>query len=309
MKVRLAINSLAVATIFAASSVAFAAKAPKTKMDTPVITCAGSTQTSININVTAGATGAPAGFTIQWMTASDFAANGGVWPGSDCVPGVDAACPASFCHGSFSGNANLSRYNLAAGESVTVNIGELLFDEGTSSSCDVPLVCDTAYVFRAFAHATNTLNRSEFTANLTCSTLPCGHTAGCTLTQGFWKTHTPLVCVVDPTSPLCITWPVSSLDLGTVSYDVSQLVSILNTPAAGNGLIVLAHQLIAAKLNIASGADGTAVAADIAAADALIGGLVVPPVGTGSLPSSATSALTASLTNYNEGATGPGHCN
>jgi hypothetical protein len=70
----------------------------------------------------------------------------------------------------------------------------------------------------------------------------------------------------------------------------------------------LAHQLIAAKLNVANGADDTAVAAGIAAADALIGGLVVPPVGSGSLASSATSALTETLTSYNEGLIGPGHC-
>jgi hypothetical protein len=37
--------------------------------------------------------------------------------------------------------------------------------------------------------------------------------------------------------------------------------------------------LIAAKLNITSGADGSAVAATISAADALIGGLIVPSVG------------------------------
>ena len=73
-------------------------------------------------------------------------------------------------------------------------------------------------------------------------------------------------------------------------------------------MIALAHQLIAAKLNVANGADDTAVAGYIAAADALIGGLVVPPVGSGSLPSSQTSALTEALRKYNEGDIGPGHC-
>jgi hypothetical protein len=86
------------------------------------------------------------------------------------------------------------------------------------------------------------------------------------------------------------------------------LCNIFNKPAAGNGLIALAHQLMAAKLNIANGADGSAVATDIANADALIGSLVVPPVGSGFLAPSATSTLITALTNYNEGATGPGHC-
>jgi len=77
----------------------------------------------------------------------------------------------------------------------------------------------------------------------------------------------------------------------------------------GNGLISLAHQLIAAKLNIAQGADPTAASAAIAAADALIGSLIVPPTpGFGSLPTSSTSSLTQTLDDFNNGITGPGHC-
>jgi hypothetical protein len=34
----------------------------------------------------------------------------------------------------------------------------------------------------------------------------------------------------------------------------------------------------------------------------------VPPVGSGYLAPSGTSGLTGTLTSYNEGATGPGHC-
>lgn len=122
----------------------------------------------------------------------------------------------------------------------------------------------------------------------------------CTYTQGFWKTH------------YAASWPAAvvsgGLTLGSVSYTAAELESIFNTAPAGNGLIILAHQLIAAKLNIANGADGSAVAAAIAAADTLIGGLVVPPVGGGSLAPAATAALTTTLDNYNNGLTGPGHC-
>jgi hypothetical protein len=176
------------------------------------------------------------------------------------------------------------------------------------------LECGTEYVFRAFGHATSTLNRSDFTVNQSCSTLPCGGTgAGCTLTQGYWKTHNQYStqCVPDINGnigPLCVTWPVASMTLGSVNYSVSQLVSILNTPASGNGLIALAHQLIAANLNIASGADGTAVAQAISDANALIGSLVIPPVGSGSLAPSVTSTLITTLTSFNEGGIGPGHC-
>jgi hypothetical protein len=297
IKIAAASAAAAAAVSTGAALPAFAGPPNKTKLLPPSITCGDSTQASINIQVCGGATnGAPAGFSIQWMTAADFAANGNAWYLSD---------DPRLCKASFSGNANDSGYNLNAGQCVTVNVGEFLFDNGASTNCAGALECGTEYVFHAFAHANSTFNKSDFTANLTCSTLQCGSEGGCTFTQGYWKTHGPTGC--NPSSGVNV-WPVTTLTLGTVSYTDAQLCSIFNTPAAGNGLISLAHQLMAAKLNIANGADPTDANAPIAAADALIGGLVVPPVGSGSLPNSTTSALTADLTNYNEGATGPGHC-
>jgi hypothetical protein len=128
---------------------------------------------------------------------------------------------------------------------------------------------------------------------------------GCTLTQGYWKTHGPAAKGNNGNM-----WPASAIPmtLGSVSYTAIQLQSIFNTPVEGNGLIALAHQLIAAKLNIANGANGTTINATIAAADALIGGLVVPPVGSGNLATSVTSALNDALAAFNQGQTGPGHC-
>ena len=46
-------------------------------------------------------------------------------------------------------------------------------------------------------------------------------------------------------------------------------------------LVQLARQEIAAKLNIANGADGSCVEQTLAAVDSLIGNLVIPPVGNG----------------------------
>jgi len=59
------------------------------------------------------------------------------------------------------------------------------------------------------------------------------------------------------------------------------LLSILNQPVRGNGLISLAYQEIAAKLNIANGASAICIQQTLAGADALIGNLVIPPVGPG----------------------------
>jgi len=133
--------------------------------------------------------------------------------------------------------------------------------------------------------------------SLTTSFTPPG--GGCTFTWGYWKNHAG-------TKHQPNAWPVSSLTLGTVTYTKTQLLDILNTSVTGNGLVSLAHQLIAAKLNVAAGASPPSP--DIALADALIGGLVIPPVGSGSLDPSVTSALTDALDGWNTGLTGPGHC-
>ncbi len=294
----LAINACALLALVVAVESGTAVAAAKLPVSTPSVSCAGSTQTSINIQVCAGATGLPAGFSLQWLKAADYAANGNTWLADDSP----LACSAGF-----SGNANLSRYTLGAFECVTVNVGDFLFDNGASTNCPTGLDCGTHYVFRAFGHATSTMNRSAFTGTLDCATLDCGHAQGCTLTQGYWKTHGAV-----PTGNNEYTWPdivkANGLQLGSVTYDAAALLSILNTPAGGNGLLALAHQLIAAKINIAAGADPTVVTNDIATADALIGNLVVPPIGSGYLAPSLTSGLTTAFSNYNEGATGPGHC-
>jgi hypothetical protein len=295
-------------------AVAGSAFAGKPKISTPTINCGGSafiadstTQVSMNVTICAGASGLPAGFSLQWMTASDFAAYG--WPSdSDCLL---TACAPSFCKGSFSGNAYGGTYVVGANSCMTVTVGEELTENGASTSCPGALACGTTYVFRAFGHATNSAQRSDFSANTSCTTIPCGSSGGCTYTQGYWKNH-------GITGQNGDVWPQSvkdnGLTLGTVTYTEAELQSILNTaPGTGkssNGLIQLAHQLIAAKLNFANGADPSAAASSIAAADALIGGLVVPPTSgsTASLTPSRTSALVSALDSYNSGLTGPGHC-
>ena len=283
---------------------AFAGKV--SKMDKPTLSCGTVTAASIQVMVCAGPnTGAPAGFSLQWLTAAQLALGPDGLPGTlDDGTWLDSSS-LDLCKASFSGNANGSSYNLGKNACTTVQAGDNLFDNpGASSNCaSVPLVCGTDYVFRSFAHANSTLFRSDFTANLTCRTAECVVVDGCTFTQGYWKTHGPI-----PTGNNVNEWPVASLTLGTVSYTDLELQSIFDTPAVGNGLISLAHQLIAAKLNVANGANDASVAAAIASADALIGGLVVPPVGAGSLAPAATSALTSVLDSFNQGAIGPGHC-
>jgi hypothetical protein len=281
----------------------------KTQVDTPQISCAGGTQVSRSITVCAPSsgtnpTGLIAGFSLQWMTCDAYAANANQWFDSE-DPRLGKA--------SFSGNANLSRYNVVSGECVTVDVGDFLFDQGASTNGSGNLSCGTCYIFRAFGHATNTLKRSEFTNNLNCSTLDCGGGDNqCTFSFSWWRRFGG-ECDPGPdfsaSSAPAVPWPVAALTLGTVTYSDAQLVCILGIPANGNGLIALAHQLIAAKLNAAkNGSLPPSIAACVADTDALIGGLVISPVGTDFLDPSATSALITCLANYNEGAVGPGSC-
>ncbi|RJP67585.1 MAG: DNRLRE domain-containing protein [Candidatus Abyssobacteria bacterium SURF_17] len=78
----------------------------------------------------------------------------------------------------------------------------------------------------------------------------------CPGTPGYWKNHPDA-------------WPVDTLTLGAQSYSFAELLAILNMPTGGDASIILAHHLIAAKLNILAGADPTAASAAIAEADAL----------------------------------------
>ena len=118
---------------------------------------------------------------------------------------------------------------------------------------------------------------------------------GCTLTQGFWKNH--------PAA-----WPVTSLTIGGVTYTESQLIAILQTPPqGGDATYILIHQLIAAELNVANGADSSSIASTITAADNY---LSAHPLGSnpqGAAHDEGTS-LASTLDNFNSGITGPGHC-
>jgi hypothetical protein len=118
--------------------------------------------------------------------------------------------------------------------------------------------------------------------------------SNCTYTQGFWKTH--------PSS-----WPVTSLTMGGKTYSQAELLQIFNTAPKGDATYILADQLIAAKLNLANGADTSVVSATMAQADAW---LAANPLG--SKPKGAANTTGISLGNtldqFNNGLIGPGHC-
>jgi hypothetical protein len=273
--------TLAAAPVFAAT------------LDAPTVTRLASGHGKIALQVTAGPSGAPSGFAIYWMKQTDYDDYGDVWPDNESYPAL------GWAH--FTGVPTLNTFGgssfvLGPNESVVVEIGDLADESGLTTNSpgelDYSATYSTDYVFCTWAIGGTSGTRSDFSLNEAGTTV---ETQNCTFTQGYWKTHSGA-------------WPVSNLTLGTVNYTQAQLLQILNQAVAGNGLISLAHQLIAAKLNIANGADGSVVNSTIAAADALIGGLVIPPIGAGFLAPSSTASLTQTLDDWNNGITGPGHC-
>lgn len=280
--------------LFAATFLAlvvFAATAIAAPLDPPTATVVSAGHGKARLTITAGPSGAPGGFEVCYMPADLYAARGG-WPATGWWPEESWVTYTGIGTLNAWGSAQVD-FKLGPGQSVDVEIGDAFDESGVSGTTSGELDDATNWVICVFAVAGGGYTRSAYSANVTGSTTAQGE--GCTYTIGYWKNHAGA-------------WPVSSLTLGSVSYSAAQLMSILNQPTAGNGLVSLARQLIAAKLNVANGANPTAIAAGIASADALIGGLVVPPVGAGYLAPAATSGLTQILDDFNNGVTGPGHC-
>ena len=82
----------------------------------------------------------------------------------------------------------------------------------------------------------------------------------CPQPQGYWKNNPDA-------------WPVDSLTLGSQTYTKTELLTILTTPTKADASLILADQLIAAKLNIANGSGEPApVPSTITHADSVLSG-------------------------------------
>ena len=252
----------------------------------------------VHLDVIAGASGAPNGFTIEWMTQAQYDANGGTWP-AEGDPRIKWAL--FFGFPSLNTVDGTTSFMLGPDAVADIEIGDIFDETGVASTNRDELSQGTMFVFRVKANGdggdptggmgltagAGLIDPSTYSATHYASTKAPPATTDCVFTQGYWKNHPEA-------------WPVGSVKLGNVIYSQAQMLSIFNTPAAGNGLISLAHQLCAVKLNIASGAVAPAVTlAAVAAADAMIGSLVVPPVGSGFLSPATTSNLNDILEAFN----------
>lgn len=287
---------LALAAIVAVPHAALA------QLDTPGVTSVDSGNAKWVVEVTAGPSGAPNGFTIWWMKRSTFDAVGQTWfPTGNQVQAQVYFTGAPTLN---TWDGSLTDFALAPNQTVRVEIGDL-FDETGLTQVNAlalkELEPNVEYVFCAWALGDGSVSASAWSSNVFGVTTE----TNCTYTPGYWKTHGPGACMSGNNSN---EWPVTDLMLGNVNYTATELCSILQTPANGNGLLILAHQLIAAKLNVANGADPTDILAFIGAADALIDNYVIPPVGGDYIHPSFASANTQILDDWNNGITGPGHC-
>ncbi len=155
---------------------------------------------------------------------------------------------------------------------------------GAVNSYDLPTRTATAGV------------NQDFSTVITFNNVYTPPPVGCTLTQGYWKTHS----LAGPSKKYDAGWQaIGVLEHNTVFYSSGKTwLALFNTPPRGSAYIQLAHQYMAAKLNVLNGAGAPAnVLAALATAESYFSGNAVSITGLATL-----------LDNYNNGLLGTPHC-
>ncbi len=136
----------------------------------------------------------------------------------------------------------------------------------------------------------------EAPVTLTVTYLDCLDTDGCTYSQGYWKNHS--------------NWPFGySPDMRWFGSYHTSWQDMLQTPPRGNKNIQLAHQYIAAVLNIANGASANyPVNGSGMTIQDIVNAARAHFEGTSSIPSNKITKYKDYLDDYNNGLIGPGHC-
>ena len=182
-----------------------------------------------------------------------------------------AATPATNADSIASGSAKISAFQTRSltGPTGVVSVTQLTFNVGGTVTTATALGLTVDQLFDTSANpisatATRCLVRvvggtaTSSTITTTTTTLPSNT---CARGQGFWKNH--------PSG-----WPVSTLTLGSQTYTESELLAVSRTPPAQqsgtDASLILARQLVAAKLNTANGSDPTTIGTTVADADGLL---------------------------------------
>ncbi len=132
--------------------------------------------------------------------------------------------------------------------------------------------------------------------------VPCA--GGCTLTPGYWKTHSEY-----GPAPYDDTWAQLPTGADTLFFLSGQsYYSVLWTPpTGGNAYYILAHAYIAAKLNVLNGADPAAAQAALNWATTFFS-TYTPTSKLSRTVRSDALYYAGILDRYNNGLIGPGHC-
>lgn len=204
----------------------------------------------------------------------------------------ELACPAGFtCTPSGPWTTTLT------GSSVT----SLMITVTNVSACDaeetrVGTLTNSATLTESDTHMTHSAS-AAVTLYADCPTTPGGGMEGCTLTQGYWQRWTDR-------------WPAGYSPDDTFYNSGQTWLDVLQTPpAGGNAYYILAHQFIAATLNVANGATAPAevqtALANAAAYFAAASPTTPYPSG---YQRSDLIAWASTLDQFNNGYIGPGHC-
>jgi hypothetical protein len=192
---------------------------------------------------------------------------------------------------------------------------EYTIDIGPYATCDTYLFTNTVS-FTTTDDDNDTDESGSDTYTVTVE-VPCPQ--GCTLTQGYWRTHNDSFWGGAPTDE---TWELlgdadgdGSLEAEGEEFYLSGMTyfEVMWSAPRGNAYFNLAKQYIAAQLNMLDGADGSAISTAFASATTLFQTYTDEQIA--ALKGKAGNALRAqfislagTLGSYNEGLIGPGHC-
>jgi hypothetical protein len=190
--------------------------------------------------------------------------NGSVWHDQDCDGIRDTGEPG------FEG-VKVELYKLTTAEqwppqylknTTTDFNGYYTFGDGYVGNYTVKFIAPAGYFFSPMGRDSDASTDSEKYGFVTYKYLPhcnydvswdaglCKKVCKEPLTQGYWKNH-PESWVNDPATSI----DPFILKIGSKTYDgKGALIGVLNQPVKGDARIILAHQLIAAKLNVENGA-------------------------------------------------------
>jgi hypothetical protein len=171
---------------------------------------------------------------------------------------------------------------------------------------DILLECGQNTHTNTASFVTNDTAASGEDSVVVTAQVPCADNSGCTLTQGYWKTHSEFgPAASDPVWDLLTDGANTTFFLsGQTWYEVFQ------TEPAGNAYYQLAHQYMAAQLNQLAGASIPGSVSD-AFDDATKLFNTYTPAQIASANDTLMQQfvdLAGILAGYNEGLSGPGHC-